>query len=203
MTPEWKPLLESGADPDPFVQFGQWYEEAGAVVLHPEAMAVATADRQGRPSVRMVLLKAWGPEGFVFFTNLDSRKGVELTENPQASLLFYWEPLGRQVRIEGPVQPIPADDSDTYFRTRPRGGQIGARASRQSRTIGDRGALDREVKRLESEFAGMEVPRPPWWGGIRVQPRSFEFWQNREDRLHDRLRYTSAPPAWRRERLQP
>ncbi|HEX3841727.1 MAG TPA: pyridoxamine 5'-phosphate oxidase [Acidimicrobiales bacterium] len=203
MTPEWKPLLESRADPDPFIQFGRWYEEAGAVVLYPEAMAVATADRQGRPSVRMVLLKGWDPEGFVFFTNLDSRKGNELADNPEASLLFYWEPLGRQVRIEGPVEPISDVDSDNYFRTRPRGGQIGARASRQSRTIEDREALDREVKRLESEFAGAEVPRPPWWGGLRVQPRSFEFWQNREDRLHDRLRYTPALSGWKMERLQP
>jgi pyridoxamine 5'-phosphate oxidase len=203
MTPEWKPLLESRADPDPFVQFGRWFEEAGAAVPHPEAMAVATADGEGHPSVRMVLLKSWGPEGFVFFTNLDSRKGRELTENPYASLLFYWEPLGRQVRIDGPVGTVPDTDSDTYFQTRPRGAQIGARASRQSRTVADREALDREVKRLESQFAGTEVPRPSWWAGLRVQPRSFEFWQNREDRLHDRLRYSPTPSGWKIDRLQP
>ena len=203
MTPESKPLLESGADPDPLVQFGRWFDEAAAVVPHPEAMAVATADIGGHPSVRMVLLKGWDANGFVFHTNFDSRKGRELTENPYAALLFHWDPLGRQVRIEGPVERIPERDSDSYFQTRPRGGQIGARASQQSRVIVNREELDREVKILEAQFAGQEVPRPPWWGGLRVQPRMFEFWQNREDRLHDRLRYTPAGDGWKIDRLQP
>ncbi|HEV3266164.1 MAG TPA: pyridoxamine 5'-phosphate oxidase [Acidimicrobiales bacterium] len=203
MTPESKPLLESGADPDPLGQFGQWFDEAAAVVPHPEAMAVATADSQGHPSVRMVLLKGWDANGFVFYTNFDSRKGRELGDNPYAALLFHWELLGRQVRIEGPVDRIPERDSDSYFQTRPRGGQIGARASYQSRSIESREELDREVKILEGQFAGQEVPRPPWWGGLRVQPRVFEFWQNREDRLHDRLRYTPVADGWKIDRLQP
>jgi pyridoxamine 5'-phosphate oxidase len=203
MTPESKPLLESGADPDPLGQFGQWFDEAAAVVPHPEAMAVATADSQGHPSVRMVLLKGWDANGFVFYTNFDSRKGRELGDNPYAALLFHWELLGRQVRIEGPVDRIPERDCDSYFQTRPRGGQIGARASYQSRSIESREELDREVKILEGQFAGQEVPRPPWWGGLRVQPRVFEFWQNREDRLHDRLRYTPVADGWKIDRLQP
>jgi pyridoxamine 5'-phosphate oxidase len=203
MTPEPKPLLESGADPDPLAQFGRWFNEAAAVVPHPEAMAVATADTHGHPSVRMVLLKGWDADGFVFHTNFDSRKGRDLGENPYAALLFHWDPLGRQVRIEGRVDHIPERDSDAYFQTRPRGAQIGARASRQSRTIESRDELGREVTLLESQFAGQEVPRPPWWGGLRVQPRVFEFWQNREDRLHDRLRYTPVGAGWKIDRLQP
>jgi pyridoxamine 5'-phosphate oxidase len=203
MTPEWTPLLERGADPDPLVQFERWFAEAATVVPNPEAMAVATADLEGHPSVRMVLLKGWDSDGFVFHTNFDSRKGQELAENPYAALLFYWEPLGRQVRIEGPVDRIPERDSDSYFQTRPRGGQIGARASRQSRIVENREELDQEVKSLESQFAGQEVTRPPWWGGLRVKPRVFEFWQNREDRLHDRLRYTPVEDGWKIDRLQP
>ncbi|MGH9097107.1 MAG: pyridoxamine 5'-phosphate oxidase [Acidimicrobiales bacterium] len=203
MTPESKPWLEAGADPDPMVQFGRWFDEAAAVVPHPEAMAVATADIHGHPSVRMVLLKGWDGDGFVFHTNFDSRKGRELGENPYAALLFHWDPLGRQVRIEGPVDRISERDSDAYFQTRPRGAQIGARASRQSRTIESRDELGQEVKILESQFAGQAVPRPPWWGGLRVQPQVFEFWQNREDRLHDRLRYTPAGDGWKIDRLQP
>ena len=203
MTPEWTPLLESGADPDPLVQFDRWFADATTAVPNPEAMAVATADLEGHPSVRMVLLKGWDADGFVFHTNFDSQKGRELAENPYAALLFYWEPRGRQVRIEGPVERIAERDSDSYFQTRPRGGQIGARASRQSRTIENREELDREVKSLESQFAGQEVPRPSWWGGLRVRPRVFEFWQNREDRLHDRLRYTPVEGGWKIDRLQP
>jgi len=196
-------LLEANADPDPLAQFSRWFAEAAAAVPNPEAMAVATADVGGHPSVRMVLLKGWDADGFVFHTNFDSRKGQELAENPHAALLFYWEPLGRQVRIEGPVDRIPERDSDSYFQTRPRGGQIGARASRQSRPIDSREELDREVKNLESQFAGREVLRPPWWGGLRVRPRVFEFWQNRVDRLHDRLRYTPVGDRWKIDRLQP
>jgi len=150
-----------------------------------------------------VLLKGWGRGGFVFHTNFDSRKGHDLADNPEAALLFHWDPLGRQVRIEGPVDRLPDPDSDAYFQSRPRGAQIGALVSHQSRTVEDRESLDREVKRLESEFAGKEVPRPSWWGGLRVHPRSFEFWQNREDRLHDRLRYSPDGPGWKIDRLQP
>jgi pyridoxamine 5'-phosphate oxidase len=203
MTPQWKALLEEGADSDPFVQFGRWFRDAAAVVPSPEAMAVASADLQARPSVRMVLMKAWDEDGFVFHTHFESRKGHELTENPHASLLFYWEPLGRQVRIEGPVHRISDKESDAYFLTRPAGGRVGAYASHQSQIIDSREALDLQVQRIESQFVGHQVTRPPWWGGLRVQPQVFEFWQNREDRLHDRLRYTPDRAGWKVERLQP
>ena len=203
MAPQWIALLEDGASSDPFVQFGRWFRDAAAVVPSPEAMAVASADLQARPSVRMVLMKAWDEDGFVFHTNFESRKGHELTENPHASLLFYWEPLGRQVRIEGPVNRISDEESDAYFLTRPARGRVGAHASHQSQTIDSRETLDLEVQRVESQFVGHQVTRPAWWGGLRVQPQVFEFWQNREDRLHDRLRYTPDRAGWKVERLQP
>ena len=151
----------------------------------------------------MVLLKSWGEDGFVFHTNYDSRKGRELAENPHAALLFYWEPLGRQVRIEGAVDAPRGEESDAYFATRPRGGQIGAHASHQSEVVGSRAVLDAEVSARGGRFAGREVPRPPWWGGVRVRPEAFEFWQNRDDRLHDRLRYEPGPGGWSMARLQP
>jgi pyridoxamine 5'-phosphate oxidase len=198
-----EPLLESHADPDPLVQFGRWFDDAAAVVVHPEAMAVATAGRDGRPSVRMVLLKSWGAEGFIFHTNYESRKGRELAANPHAALLFYWEPRGRQVRIEGTVAWAGGEESDAYFATRPRGARIGARASHQSEPVESRSALEAEVSAVEAEFAGQEVPRPPWWGGVRVTPTAFEFWQNRDDRLHDRLLYRPGPRGWVVARLQP
>jgi pyridoxamine 5'-phosphate oxidase len=197
------PLLEGTVDPDPLVQFGRWFDDAAKVMTSPEAMVVASADAQGRPSARMVLLKAWGEEGFVFHTNYDSRKGRELTDNPHAALLFYWEPIGRQVRIEGPVERTDGRESDAYFLTRPRGGQISAYASHQSRSIEGRGRLDARVEALQAEYAGRDVPRPAWWGGLRVSPRVFEFWQNREDRLHDRLRYAGGSAGWEVTRLQP
>jgi pyridoxamine 5'-phosphate oxidase len=166
-------------------------------------MAVATVDGQGRPSVRMVLMRSFGEEGFVFHTNYDSRKGTELADNPEIALLFHWAPLGRQVRIEGTAEPIPAEESDAYFATRPRGAQIGAWASHQSQPIGSRHQLEAKARERAAAYAGHQVPRPPWWGGIRVEPRSFEFWQNRDDRLHDRLRYGHEPGGWRMDRLQP
>jgi len=196
-------LLEATADPDPLVQFGRWFDDAARVMASPEAMVVASADSGGRPSARMVLLKSWGEAGFVFHTNYDSRKALELAGNPQAALLFHWEPIGRQVRIEGPVERTGDRESDDYFATRPRGGQIAAHASHQSRAIGGRGLLDSRVAALEAEYSGREVPRPAWWGGLRVIPRVFEFWQNRQDRLHDRLRYTPAGNRWEITRLQP
>jgi pyridoxamine 5'-phosphate oxidase len=199
----FEPLLENGVDPDPLVQFCRWFEDAATVVAHPEAMAVASVDREGRPSVRMVLLKAWEQEGFVFHTNFNSRKGHELTDNPHAALLFYWEPRGRQVRIEGTVARTGDDESDAYFATRPRGGQISALASRQSQTIDSRAQLDAKVDQLNAELAGRQVPRPSWWGGLRVRPDRYEFWQNRQDRLHDRLQYTAGPGGWSISRLQP
>lgn len=198
-----EPLLEIEVDPDPFVQFGRWFDDAAAVMDAPEAMAVASVGDDGRPSVRMVLLKQWGEAGFVFHSNYDSRKGRELTQHPLAALLFYWEPRGRQIRIEGTVEHTSADESDSYFATRPRGAQIGALASEQSAVVAGRHELDQRVRALEAEYEGRPVPRPPWWGGLRVRPSSFEFWQNRRDRLHDRLRYLPGAGDWRIDRLQP
>ncbi len=198
-----EPLLEPTVDPDPLVQFGRWFDDAAGVMTSPEAMAVASADAEGHPSARMVLLKSWDERGFVFYTNYDSRKGRELTQNRHAALLFHWEPIHRQVRIEGTVERTDDQESDAYFATRPRGAQIAAYASHQSRSIEDRGRLEAGVAALQAEYAGREVPRPAWWGGLRVSPWVFEFWQNREDRLHDRLRYTPAGAAWAITRLQP
>jgi pyridoxamine 5'-phosphate oxidase len=197
------PLDESGADPDPFVQFGRWFEEAGAEVRMPEAVALATVDTGAQPSIRMVLMKAWDDHGFVFHTNYESRKGRELDQNRRAALLFYWDAFGRQVRIEGTVERLSAQESDAYFATRPLGAQIGAHASRQSQPTDSRQALDQRVQALTGEFEGQAVPRPPWWGGYRLRPDYFEYWQNRDDRLHDRLRYRPEGGAWRIDRLQP
>jgi pyridoxamine 5'-phosphate oxidase len=198
-----EPLLEEDAAADPLAQFGRWFEDAATVMASPEAMAVATADEHGHPSVRMVLLKAWGADGFVFHTNYGSRKGHELTDNPHAALLFYWEPRGRQVRIEGTVDHTTGTESDAYFVTRPPGGQLGAYASHQSEAVDSRAVLDARMASLRDEYAGRPVPRPPWWGGVRVRPRRFEFWQNREDRLHDRLLYVPGADGWAISRLQP
>ncbi len=196
-------LDERSVDPDPLVEFGRWYERASRVVGAPEAMALATADARGRPSARMVLLKSWGADGFVFYTNYDGRKSHELAANPEAALLFYWEPLGRQVRIEGSVSRTSADESDAYYATRDVASRVGAYASHQSRPIGGRVELDAAVERWTAEFAGRDVPRPGWWGGWRVVPRAFEFWQQGDHRLHDRVRYEADGPGWRVERLQP
>ncbi len=198
-----EPLDESTADADPLVQFGHWFDDAAAVMAMPEAMAVASADPSGRPSVRMVLLKSFGADGFVFYTNYESRKGRELADNPYAALLFHWEPLGRQVRIEGPVTRVGDAESDAYFATRARGSRLGAQASRQSNPIDDRRSLEEAVAAVDARFAAMDVPRPAWWGGIRLTPTSYEFWQHREDRLHDRVLYTPFDGGWRITRLQP
>jgi pyridoxamine 5'-phosphate oxidase len=196
-------FLEGTADPDPLVQFGRWFDDAARVMASPEAMALASADADAHPSVRMVLLKGWGEAGFIFHTNMDSRKGLELVGNPFAALLFYWEAIGRQVRIEGTVEQAGGAESDAYFTTRPRGGQLGAHASHQSATIESRAALDDRFEAVAARFAGQTVPRPPWWGGLRVRPTVYEFWQNRQNRLHDRLRYTLDAGAWHIDRLQP
>jgi len=194
---------EATVDPDPLAQFGRWYARAAEVVDAPEAMALATADAEGRPSARMVLLKSWGADGFVFFTNYDGRKSHDLAANPEAALLFYWEPLGRQVRIEGHVTRTGDAESDAYYATRAVGSRIGAHASHQSRPIADRAALDARVARWATTFAEGDVPRPPWWGGWRITPRAWEFWQQGTDRLHDRVRYGPDGDGWRIERLQP
>ena len=197
-----RPLDEAALDPDPLRQFARWFEEAGAAGIRaPEAMAAATASDDGRPSVRMVLLKGFDERGFVFFTGYESRKGQELAENPRAALLFYWDPLGRQVRIEGPVERVDEAESEAYFRSRPRGAQISASVSPQSRVVESRAALEERAAELEA--AGGEIPRPPAWGGLRVRPETYEFWQHRANRLHDRLRYRRADGGWIVERLGP
>jgi pyridoxamine 5'-phosphate oxidase len=200
--PRERPLDEAGVDPDPLRQFARWFEEAGeAGIRAPEAMAAATATADGRPSVRMVLLKGFDARGFVFFTGYESRKGQELAENPHAALLFYWDPLGRQVRIEGPVERVDEAESEAYFRSRPRGAQISSSVSPQSRVVESRAVLEERAAELEA--GGGEVPRPPAWGGLRVIPETYEFWQHRANRLHDRLRYRRADGGWIVERLGP
>ncbi|TMK74096.1 MAG: pyridoxamine 5'-phosphate oxidase [Actinobacteria bacterium] len=198
-----RPLLERDVDPDPLRQFETWFREAGAAVRAPEAMAVAAAAATGAPSVRMVLLKGFDERGFVFFTGYDSRKGRELTANPQAALLFYWDPLGRQVRIEGLTEGASRGENERYFHSRPRASQIAALASQQSRPLASRETLDARVAALTAELEGRDVPLPDAWGGFRLRPDSYEFWQHREDRLHDRLRYSRDGDGWTVERLSP
>jgi pyridoxamine 5'-phosphate oxidase len=184
---------------DPLSQFRQWFDEAVGIVRVREAMAVATATTEGAPSVRMVLLKAVDERGLAFFTHYTSRKGRELEANPSAALLFHWDPLGRQVRVEGAVERVSAEESDAYFATRPEGARIGANASHQSEVLVDRAELERRVAELE----GTHPARPESWGGFRLLPSAWEFWQHRDDRLHDRFRYTRRKGAWVIERLSP
>jgi pyridoxamine 5'-phosphate oxidase len=200
-----QPLREEEVDPSPFVQFERWFEDAGAAgVRMPEAAAVSTATPDGVPSSRMVLVKLHGEAGFVFFSNYESRKGRELAANPRAALLFYWDPLGRQVRVQGTVEQTSAEDSAEYVRTRPRGSQDSALASPQSEVVESREALERRVAELAERYEGADLPMPDNWGGFRLRPDIFEFWQHREDRLHDRLRYMArAGGGWVIERLAP
>jgi pyridoxamine 5'-phosphate oxidase len=193
-------LRSSDLHADPLEQFRRWFAEAeGAGIRAPNAMALATAG----PSVRMVLLKEADERGFVFFTGYVSRKAAELDAKPRAALLFFWDPLGRQIRVEGDVERVSADESDAYFAMRPRGAQLAALASQQSSVLSGREELDARVAELEREHDGREVPRPDHWGGFRVVPDSYEFWQHRDDRLHDRLRYRSDRDGWVVERLSP
>lgn len=196
-------LDEADADPDPFRQFASWFATAlNADLKEPNAMALGTADAQGRPASRMVLLKGVDDRGFVFFTNYESRKGQDLTANPLASLLFWWDRLHRQVRIEGRVEKVADQESESYFRSRPYGSRLGAAASPQSSVIASRAELEDRFKALE-EAHPEDLPRPAHWGGFRVVPDHFEFWQGRQSRLHDRLVYRPAGDAWRIERLAP
>jgi pyridoxamine 5'-phosphate oxidase len=197
--------LDPASVPDePLPLFLEWYGEAerARIPLH-NTMALATATPDGRPSVRMVLLKDADADGFVFYTNYESPKARELDTNPRAELLFYWNPIDRQVRVEGPVERVGEDEADAYFRTRPRGSQLSAWASRQSEPVESRRILEQRMAELASRYPE-EVPRPPGWGGYRLRPERLEFWLSRDDRLHDRVLYERGPGgAWQRRRLSP
>lgn len=198
-------LSEASVDPDPIKQFARWFGDASAAGLKlPNAMTLATATPDGVPSARVVLLKEFDENGFVFYTNYDSQKGRELELNPHAALCFYWTELDRQVRIRGRVTKTTREESSDYFHTRPVDSQLGAWASRQSSVIASRDVLEEKMRELVREYEGGEVPLPPYWGGYRLAPDVIEFWQNRPSRLHDRLRYTRQPDgAWLIERLSP
>ncbi len=200
-----KPLREQDVDGDPLRQFLAWYEQARASGMRmPEAAAVATADADGAPSVRMVLVKGFDDRGFVFFTNYSSRKGGELAANRRAALLFHWDPLGRQVRITGPVTRTSAEETAAYVKTRPRGSRLSALASPQSEVVADREQLERAVAELAERYGEGELPISDGWGGFRVALEEIEFWQQRSDRLHDRLRYRRyGQGGWAIERLAP
>ena len=197
-------LSRSSVDPDPIVQFKKWFDEAlSAEVMEPNAMTLATVNAQNQPSARIVLLKGFDQAGLVFFTNYRSAKGEQLAHNPRAALVFFWKELERQVRIEGQVSQVSRDESEAYFQTRPRGSQIGALASNQSRVVASRNELEKRFKEIEHRFAEQTIPTPPHWGGYRLAPHSFEFWQGRQSRLHDRIRYRLDNNGWRIERLEP
>ncbi len=197
-------LPDATADRDPIALFGAWFAAARrSGILLPEAMALATCGADCRPSSRMVLLKDFDANGFVFYTNYESRKSLELEANPHAALLFHWAVLQRQVRIEGPVTRLSPEESEGYFHSRPRGSQIGAWASKQSRRLDERRELEARMQAYEREFEGRDVPLPPFWGGFRVFPRRIEFWQGRTHRLHDRLLFVREGDAWQATRLYP
>jgi len=189
---------------DPVEQFETWFDEAlEAEVKEPNAMTLATTDELGRPAARIVLLKGVEERGFVFYSNYESQKGRQISSNPHAALVFWWEPLERQVRIEGEVEKLPEEESTEYFDSRPHGSQLGAWASPQSRVIDSREVLEKRLELVSVEYSEGEVPRPPHWGGYVVKPRTVEFWQGRPNRLHDRLRYRRDDNGWTLERLAP
>ncbi|MCI0713284.1 MAG: pyridoxamine 5'-phosphate oxidase [Chloroflexi bacterium] len=200
-----EPLDLEHADADPFAQFANWLQAAiDANHVEANAMSLATATANGMPSARMVLLKGFDRQGFVFFTNYNSRKATEIAENPNAALCFYWDKLSRQVRAEGTVEKIAAADSDAYFVTRPRDSQIATWVSEQSTVVESRATLDEGAARIIEQFEGQDIPRPPHWGGYRVKPFRFEFWQGRPGRLHDRIAYSLQDDnSWKIQRLAP
>jgi pyridoxamine 5'-phosphate oxidase len=192
-------LRRRDLDPDPLRQFERWREEAGGL----DTVALATATAEGAPSVRMVLLKGADERGFVFHSSYEGRKARELAENPRGALLFYWQEPGRQVRVEGEVERVDQADSEAYFRTRPRGGQLAAWASTQSEVIASREVLEEQFAEIKALNEGLEVALPPHWGGFRLVPESYEFWEHRDNRLHDRFRFTRDEGEWVVERLSP
>ncbi|PLZ06180.1 pyridoxamine 5'-phosphate oxidase [Fischerella thermalis] len=198
-------LNETDVAPDPFIQFQKWFDEAlTAQLLEPNAMTVATATTDGKPSARMVLLKDFDERGFVFFTNYNSHKGQELAENPQAALVFWWAELERQVRICGRVEKVSENDSDRYFQSRPFNSRLGAWASNQSEVIESRIILEQRLQELKAKYKNQDIPRPPHWGGLRVIPTEIEFWQGRSSRLHDRILYIRLDDGdWKIQRLSP
>jgi pyridoxamine 5'-phosphate oxidase len=198
------PLTPDDVDAEPIAQFHRWFDEAAeAGIALPHAMALATCDASGHPSVRHVLLRGVDLRGFVFYTNRESRKGRELASNPHASTVFLWKVLDRQVVVCGSVEPVSNEESDRYFASRPRDAQIGAWASHQSAPLDSRETLETLVREAEERYAGSDVPRPPYWGGYRIVPEEFEFWQGRRHRLHDRLRYEREGEGWVVRRLSP
>jgi pyridoxamine 5'-phosphate oxidase len=198
-------LIEADAAIDPFQQFHTWFQAAlSAQILEPNAMTLATTTAEGKPSARIVLLKDFDLRGFVFYTNYESLKAQQLSENPHAALVFWWGELERQIRVEGRVEKVSPDESDRYFHSRPIASQIGAWASNQSRVVPNRDVLENKQAELEKEYQDREIPRPPHWGGFRLVPSVIEFWQGRPSRLHDRLRYSLQDDgSWLRERLAP
>ena len=197
-------LTEADAGDDPFALFHRWFDEAvAAALLEPNAMTLATCTPDGVPSARVVLLKALDDRGFTFFTNYDSRKGREMATNPRVALVFLWQPLERQVRIEGTVEKVTPAESDAYFANRPLGSRLGAWASGQSAAISDRAFLETQHAALVAKYPDGDVPRPPHWGGYRVIPMAIEFWQGRPSRLHDRIVFTRTAGGWEKRRLAP
>jgi len=198
------PLEREHLDPDPIAQFERWFEEACQDVdAEPNAMTLATVDSAGAPAVRMVLLKFFDRNGFVFFTNLESRKAVHIDSNPEVALLFWWPQLERQIEISGVAERISNVEAAKYFMTRPRGSQLGAWVSQQSHVLTSRKALEMKLDEVKRKFANREVPLPSFWGGYRVVPRAIEFWQGQADRLHDRFQYVREGEGWRLQRLAP
>jgi pyridoxamine 5'-phosphate oxidase len=202
--PTGRALHEADLDPDPFVQFRLWYDDAVAHgAAQPDAMSLASATVDGRPSVRFVLLRGVDHRGFAWYTNFESRKGRELDANPHAAISVHWPAVQRQVRATGSVERVSDSEADAYWFARPRASRVSAWASEQSEVVGDREELEARVREIERRYADADVPRPAWWGGYRLVPEEIEFWQHREDRLHDRLRYSRSVGSWRVDRLQP